>query len=317
MNANDWYEFLTSPWVLAALALLLERWLPWPEQWHPLAIFRLFANYLQYKVNKSGYAAGQQRIAGWLALITLLILSLVPTAIVIYAAEFSQIIGALVLLACLRQSNYLKTLDKVHRLASKGQKRAARAWLSRIDQRDTHELSLHGLAKNSLELRALSILHHRMVPISAWLIGGPILCLGLRLITELNQLWPTEQRRFRQFGLAPRAAYAMTVSWITAVMALLASTLCLLKPCRKRQSLQASQGWLWTTGWWLDSLSRLHNISLGGPIKIQGIRVARQRFPGRPAEEVWQSAASAIMRWQWLPTLIVLTGIVLSYIYRP
>jgi len=317
MNANHWYEFLTSSWVLAALALLLERWLPWPEQWHPLAIFRLFANYLQYKVNKPGYAANQQQVAGWLALITLLVLSLTPTAIVIYAAEFSQIIGALVLLACLRQSNYLKTLDKVHRLATKRQKGAARAWLARIDYRDTHELSLHGIAKSTLELRALSILHHRMVPISAFLIGGPILCLGLRLVTELSQLWPTEQRRYRHFGLATRAAYAMTVCWVTAVVALLASALCVVKPCRKRLSLQATQGWLWTTGWWLDSLSRLHNVSLGGPIKTQGVRIARQRFPGRPAEQVWQAAAAAIMRWQWLPTVIVTTGIVLSYIYRP
>lgn len=316
MTESDLIELLWSPWTLALLALLLERWLPWPEQWHPLAIFRLFANYLQTKVNPPHYADGQQRLAGWLALVLLLVLTLIPTAIIVYAAELSQLVGALVLLVCLRQRPYLQVLNSVRRLAQKNQKRAARALLSRITERDCDQLSRHGLAKTALELRAMSVLQHRFVPLLSWLLGGPILCLALRLITELYHLWPVSHSRYRHFGLATRALYAVSVSAITLLPLALIELAAALKGQRPRQPLMPSSAWLRPDAWWLEALSRLHNVSLGGPIKIQQRRLSRQRFAGRPAEQVWQRTVTVLMRWQTLNHFLLLAGLLLSYIYR-
>ncbi|MGM0481735.1 MAG: cobalamin biosynthesis protein [Pseudomonadota bacterium] len=316
MNELAASDLLLSPWALALLALLLERWLPWPEHWHPLAVFRLFANYLQIKVNQRHYAAAQQQLAGWLAVALLLLLTLVPAAIVVYAAELSQLVAMVVLLVCLRQKPYLKVLDNVQRLAKKRQKRAARALLTRITYRDCDQLSLHGLAKTALELRAMSIIQHRFVPLISWLIGGPILCLALRVITELYQLWPVSHPRYRNFGLASRALYAVSVELVTVLAAATAHVFSAARGRRPRQQLSPSLAWLWSSAWWLDALSRLHNVSLGGPIKVHGQRLQRQRFAGRPAEHVWQQTTGLLMRWQKLSYLLLLSGALLGYIYR-
>lgn len=244
-------------------------------------------------------------------------LVLVPSAIVIYAADFSALLGSVALWVALRRRYYLHILTNVRRLTLKGQKRAARALLTRIDDRDTDRLSTHGLAKTTLELQALSIVHHRLVPIVGWLIGGPILALGLRLIIEMAQLWPLAQARYLRFGLAPRALYVMTVGLITyvatAIAWLIASAL------RRRATISPSPSLTWDrpTITWLDNLSRLHNVSLGGPILVNGRRFARQRFAGRAAEKVWQTIAAAIERWQWGLTIVLMIALFWLFIYRP
>ena len=317
MNTHDLYTLLISSPILALIALALERWLPWPEQWHPLPMFRLFAQYLQTKVNKPGYSPEQQRFAGAMAVVMLLFISLVPTAIVVYAADFSEILGALVLLACLRRQHYLKLLNKVDALALKQQKRAARALLARIDYRDTDQLSVHGLVKATAELRAVSIIHHRWAPILAWLLGGPILALALRLISELYTLWPISVSRYRTFGLPARAAYVLLIGPVTLLLSVTALLIAAVSNARPAEPIKNSRALVWPTGKWLDSLSRCHDIALGGPIKVQGTRIERQRFAGRAPEQHNAQFRRAIARWHGYLILLLIVAVLLLFIYRP
>ena len=316
MNSHDLYEFITSSWTLALIAIVIERWLPWPEQWHPVPLFNLFANYLQTKVNKPNYSAEQQRLSGALAVVTLLILTLIPTAIVVYAAELSQWLGAFVLLCCLRRQHYLSMLNRIDALALKQQKRAARALLARICRRDTDQLSVHGLIKTTAELRALSIIHHRWAPVIGWLIGGPVLALALRILTELQQQWPITQSRFRYFGLPVRAGYAILVSPVVLFVAAVASLLALTTRRRPAASIVPSSSWLWPTAKWLDSLSRWHHFALGGPIKVQGKRIERQRFAGRPPEQYHAQLLRSMAAWHWCLFALLATATLLAFIYR-
>ncbi|RUO45291.1 cobalamin biosynthesis protein [Idiomarina aquatica] len=317
MNAHDIQQILTSPWGLALIAIAIERWLPWPEQWHPVAIFRLFANYLQHKVNQPRYAPSQQRLAGALALLLLLLLTLVPTAIVVYAADLSQWLGTLVLVGCLRQQHLLHTLDSVEKLARKGQKRAARALLARTDWRDTHNLSVHGIFKTTFELRALSVIEHRYVPVLGWLLGGPILALALRVTTELYQLWPVCMPRFRHFGVAVRVAYAVTIGPVTLLLAMVASVLAALRRRPRDEPIDNNSAWLWPSARWLQALARLYNMSTGGPLQVAGQRLQRQRFAGRPPEYCYPRYRLWLSAWQSTLILLVTIALILLFIYRP
>lgn len=317
MNTHDLYALLTATPVLALIALAIERWLPWPEQWHPLPVFRLFAQYLQQKVNKPVYSPEQQRFAGAMAVILLLFITLVPTAIIVYAADFSQLLSALVLVVCLRRQHVLHVLNRVDALALKQQKRAARAQLARIDYRDTEPLSVHGLIKATSELRAVSIIHHRWAPILAWLLGGPILALSVRVIIELYQLWPISQHRYRAFGLPIRAAYVLLVVPFVLVLIPLAILGAMLRRSRPAEPIKNSRAWVWATGKWLDSLSRLHQLALGGPIKVQGQRIERQRFAGHAPEQHYRRLRRSLTRWHHALTLLLIVAALLVFIYRP
>ncbi len=173
MNTELLTELLLSPVALALLALLAERWFPWPEQWHPFAVLRLMASYMSGKVNKPGRSASQQRLAGFLAWLTMSLLVLLPAAIVFAGAEVSLAIGWLILLVCLRQQPVAHAVKLADSHLQRGRKNAARAWLSRITWRDCELLSEHGIAKTSLELRASSILEHEQPPRLIQLDNGP------------------------------------------------------------------------------------------------------------------------------------------------
>lgn len=317
MDTHDLYTTLTSSWALALIAIALERWLPWPEQWHPVSLFRLFAQYLENKVNKPSYAPEQQRFAGVLAVLLLLLLTLIPTAIVVYAADFSKLLGAVVLLGCMRRQHYVAVLNKVETLALKRQKRAARALLARIDFRETHDLSLHGLLKATAELRALSIIHHRWAPLIAWLLGGPILALCLRVLIELSSLWPICKPRYRYFGLASRAAYALLLGPVFFVLSLIPATLARLGKRRPAEKIKRSSAWIRPSAMWLDSLSRCHKIALGGPIKVQNYRISRQRFAGIAPESNPMQVRRSLNRWHTLLALLLICVVMLLFIYRP
>lgn len=317
MNTHDLYSLLTSSPTLALLALAIERWVPWPEQWHPIPLLRLFAQYLQSKVNQPHYSLQQQRFAGILAVLLLALLCLLPTAIVVYAADFSQLLGAVVLLSCLRRQHFIKMINRVEALALKQQKRAARALLAQLDYRDSHELSVHGLLKTTAELRLMSLVNHRWGPILAWLLGGPILALAIRLIVELHSLWPISVPRYRAFGLAARTAYLFLLGPVLLLLSLPASFMARLAGRRPAAVIKNSRAWAWPTAKWLDSFSRWHQFALGGPIKIQGQRLERQRFSGRAPESHHAQLIRSCTSWDWWLTLLLVCSTLLLFIYRP
>jgi len=318
MNTELLTELLLSPVALALLALLAERWFPWPEQWHPFAVLRLMASYMSGKVNKPGRSVGQQRLAGFLAWLTLSLLVLLPAAIVFAGAEVSLAIGWLILLVSLRQQPVAHAVKLADSHLQRGRKNAARAWLSRIAWRDCDLLSEHGIAKTSLELRASSILEHRFTPLLFWFIGGPLAALGVRIIAELTQVWPVAQTRYRQFGLTTHWLYTLTHFCPSFLLSLAARFMALFQPKKpKLQPLQRNPLFPTVLLSWLQSFSYCHRVTLGGPIQVQGIRVARQRFDGRPAELLLPRARRWQRQWQLFFVICLVIALFALFIYRP
>ncbi|MDV6316060.1 cobalamin biosynthesis protein [Idiomarina sp. HP20-50] len=318
MNTELLTQLLLSPVALALLALLAERWFPWPEQWHPLAVFRLMASYLSSKVNKPGRSVRQQRLAGFLAWLTMSLLVLLPAAIVFAGAEVSLAVGWLILLVSLRQQPVNQAVKLADSHLQRGRKNAARAWLSRITWRDCDLLSEHGIAKTSLELRASSILEHRFTPLLFWFAGGPLAALGIRTLVELTQVWPVAQPRYRYFGATTHWLYTITHFLPSFLLSLAARFMALFQRDKpKLKSLNRNALFPTVLLSWLQSFSYCHRVGLGGPIQVQGVRVARQRFDGRPPELLLPRALRWQRQWQlFFVTCLVITLLVL-FIYRP
>lgn len=318
MNTELLSEILLSPVSLALLALLAERWFPWPEQWHPLAVFRLMASYLSTKVNKPGRPVGQQRLAGFLAWLIMSLLVLLPAAIVFAGAEVSLAIGWLILLVSIRQQPVNQAVKLADSHLQRGRKYAARAWLSRITWRDCDRLSEHGIAKTSLELRASSILEHRFTPLFFWFAGGPLAALGVRTLVELTRVWPVAQTRYRYFGTTAHWLYTLCHFLPSFILSLAARFMALFQ--RKKPKLQALQrNALFPTVLlsWLQSFSYCHRVSLGGPIQVQGVRIARQRFDGRAPELLLTKTQRWQRQWQIFFIACLVITLFALFIYRP
>ena len=157
MTAELFKELLFSPFGLALLALLAERWFPWPEQWHPFC--RAAANgrlhERQSEQTRPSFRSAEN--CRFLGLLTMLLLVLLPAAIVFAGAEVSLAIGWLILLISLRQQNTRQATQLAEQHLSKSRKNAARSWLNRVTWRDCDLLSEHGIAKTIIELRATSL----------------------------------------------------------------------------------------------------------------------------------------------------------------
>lgn len=318
MNIELLTELLLSPAALALLALLAERWFPWPEQWHPLAVFRLMASYLSSKVNRPGRSVSQQRLAGFLAWLTLSLLVLVPAAIVFAGAELSVAVGWLILLVSLRQQPVSQAVRLADHHLQHGRKNAARAWLSRISWRDCELLSEHGIAKTSLELRASSILEHRSTPLLFWFFGGPLAALGVRTLSELIQVWPVAQTRYRHFGVTTHWFYTIS-HFIPSFLLSLAARFMALFQRNKPKLHSLNRNLLFPTVLlsWLQSFSYCHRVSLGGPIQVQGVRIARQRFDARPPELLLPRALRWQRQWQIFFICCLVIALFAPFIYRP
>ncbi|NWO01614.1 MAG: cobalamin biosynthesis protein [Idiomarinaceae bacterium] len=318
MNTELLTDILLSPVALALLALLAERWFPWPEQWHPFAVLRLMAAYMSGKVNKPKRPVGQQRLAGFLAWLTMSLLVLLPAAIVFAGAEVSLAIGWLILLVSLRQQPVSHAIKLADSHLQRGRKNAARAWLSRITWRDCDLLSEHGIAKTSIELRATSILEHRFTPLLFWFVGGPLAALGVRTLSELTQVWPVAQAKYRHFGLATHWLHTITHFLPSFLLALTARFMALFQRNKFRlQPLKRNPLFSTILLSWIQSFSYCHRVSLGGPIQVQGIRIARQRFEGRPAELLIPRAPRWQRQWQGFFIACLVIALFALFIYRP
>ncbi|ATZ72766.1 cobalamin biosynthesis protein [Idiomarina sp. X4] len=318
MTAELFKELLFSPFGLALLALLAERWFPWPEQWHPFAVLRLMSAYMSGKVNKQGRPSSQQKIAGFLGLLTMLLLVLLPAAIVFAGAEVSLAIGWLILLVSLRQQTTRQATQLAEQHLAKSRKNAARSWLSRVTWRDCDLLSEHGIAKTSIELRATSLLESRFAPLLFWCVGGPLAALGVRVVAELKEVWPIAQARYRNFGQATAWLYAITHFLPSFFLSVFARAVGLFRRnTPKLEPLKRNPVFPTIILSWLQSFSYCHKVTLGGPIQAAGIRISRQRFGGRPAELLLPYAAHWQRLWQGFFIACLLIGLFTLFIYRP
>jgi adenosylcobinamide-phosphate synthase len=193
-------EQLLPFWVLLSV-VFIERYLPWPDKYHPISFIRALAMGMQIKVlSLEKNTIRQQKISGALACIVLLLPFCTMLAVFKYLSEYPVFFEALMLLIALRFQDIPKQTLKVTAALAKQQKMLARHALSKIVIRETEKMSPLGMVKANIESVLLRYSYQYCSVIFWYLVTGGAGSLIYRLIYELSLSWNNKLARFRYFG---------------------------------------------------------------------------------------------------------------------
>ena len=187
-------------WVLL-FVVFIERYLPWPDKYHPISFIRALAMGMQVKVlSLERNSIGQQKISGALACIVLLLPFCTMLVVFKYLSEYPVFFEAVMLLVALRFQDIPKQTHRVTAALAKQQKMLARHALSKIVIRETEKMSPLGMVKANIESLLLRYSYQYCSVIFWYLITGGVGALIYRLIYELSLCWNNKLARFKYFG---------------------------------------------------------------------------------------------------------------------
>jgi adenosylcobinamide-phosphate synthase len=211
-------EQLLPFWVLL-LIVVVERYLPWPDKYHPLSFIRILARGMQAKVlSPERNAIRQQNVSGSLAAIVLLLPFCSILAVFKYLSEYPIFFEGLMLLIALRFQDITKQTRRVSAALSKHQKMLARHALSQIVIRETQKMSPLGIVKANIESLLLRYSYQYCSVIFWYLLTGGLGALTYRLVYELSLCWNTKLTRFRHFGQPVRSVINI-LQWLPSKLA--------------------------------------------------------------------------------------------------
>lgn len=160
-------------------------------------------------------------------------------------------------------------------------KNLARTLLTRLDSRDNKRLSPIGIIRAAGDNQLLTWVQHSLAIVLAYLIGGAVLALAVRVLTLLAWQWPVLDPRYRYFGQTARRLSQLLLLLpllLAALLVIVLSSLVrgprLLKQLRQQQW----QHWWLPEACWLFGCARLLQVPLGGPVQYRNERTRRARF---------------------------------------
>lgn len=211
-------EQLLPFWTLL-LIIFIERYLLWPDKYHPISLIRALAMGMQAKVLSSETSSiGQQKISGSLACIVLLLPFIAILVVFKYLSEYPFFFEAIMLLMALRFQDIPKQSNKVTAALSKNQKMLARHALSQIVIRETSKMSPIGIVKANIESLLLRY-HYQYCTVIFWyLLTGGVGALLYRFIYELSLSWNCKLQKFKYFG-QPAQKSTYILQWLPSKLA--------------------------------------------------------------------------------------------------
>ncbi|MDU0352879.1 cobalamin biosynthesis protein [Paraglaciecola aquimarina] len=205
-------------WTLLS-AVVIEKLLPWPDKYHPLSLYKLFAIRMASKVMPGENDAAQQKlISGSLAAVVLLFPVCVVIAVFIYLSEYPMFFQGLFLLIALRFQDIQRTSSKVAHYLARDKKILARHTLQPLLLRATDKLSPMGLVKANCECLILRFGYQFCAVVFWFLLTGGVGALIYRLLYESSQCWNIKNHRFAYFGLTVSKVMQL-MQWIPNVLA--------------------------------------------------------------------------------------------------
>lgn len=318
-------ELLSTPAVIAAGVLLLERWWSVPPGYHPFSLFTLFAQQClgrAWRPHRDPQA--QQQLAGILATLLMLTLLILPAWFLYELSELPIAIGAVLLWLALYQAPARLALRRLETALARRKKNVAREQLHYLDRRESRALSALGLARAGGDLYWLSWYQQHWLPWLGFFVGGPILALALRGTAELAWQWPAGHERLQAFARfaqllqncfdALGSLVLLPILWL--VLLLTRGPRALHHQWRSSWHQDPASHWSRPHRALLGTLAQLLQLPLGGPIQFQGLRQRRQRFgPALPAQLSPTHAAQLVARSRrvTLSFDLLLVGAALAY----
>ncbi|MBE1301967.1 MAG: hypothetical protein GJ680_18930 [Alteromonadaceae bacterium] len=188
------------------IAVLLEKSVKWPDKSHPLTLIRLFAKSMADKAVKDQRSEQQQKVAGIMAVLVLLLPIMIVTTTFLWFAEYTWFFNGFFLFIALMFEPVTAQVKKVESLLKNNKKALARNQLQRLVLRQVDNLSSMGIAKTAMETLILRFHYQYLCTLFWYLIFGGAGALLYRCCCELSQQWNIKQSRYRHFG--------RSVSWI-------------------------------------------------------------------------------------------------------
>lgn len=268
---------------IAPLALLLERWLGYPQRLvaqvgHPVIWMGRFLTLMERGVDKRQRTPRQRRDAGIVTLAMLLLVTLVPAVIIqqlLRAIPFGWLLEILVATPFLAQKELGRTVEAVA-IALRASLAAGREAVSHIVGRDPQLLDEAGVARAAIETLAESTSDGVVAP-WFWLVllGLPGIAL-YKAINTADSMIGHLNERYRDYGWAA-AKLDDIVNWLPArLTAMLITAACFITP-------HASPSQAWATaindarkhaspnaGWPEASFAGALGFQLGGPRSYDG-----------------------------------------------
>ncbi|MEP1448124.1 MAG: cobalamin biosynthesis protein [Paraglaciecola sp.] len=217
-------EQLLPFWVLL-LVVFTERYLPWPDKYHPVSFMKALTVGMQAKVLSNDLnSSRQQKLSGSLACIVLLFPFYVILALFTYLSEYPIFFEALMLLIALRFQDMPKQTAKVTAALSKQQKMLARHAVSQIVIRKTEKMSPMGIVKANIESLLLRFSYQYCSVIFWYLLTGGVGALLYRFVYEMSLSWNIKLERFKYFG-QPVRYLSNVLQWFPSKLASLSIVL--------------------------------------------------------------------------------------------
>ncbi|WP_028117790.1 cobalamin biosynthesis protein [Ferrimonas senticii] len=299
------YGPLLWPPLLLAFAAVARLLLP--QRLHLQWLVGTWAQALRHKTLHSNRPAGQQRLAGLLALLLVLLPLLVMASLALLHPALELLLLTLLLpLAQLPGKALAEALQRAD-------KTAALKLLSPFAMRDLTPLSLMGLTKAAIELQ-LERRSSQFFAVSFWyLLGGMPLAMLAWSAAELARHWHIEKPPMAAFG-APTWQLSSLLQW--PVQLLLGFTLSLYgSPAQAWQwRHQLSQHWQWRYQQWSQlCLASSLGIQLSGPWLLEGHKALRPRLGPEIAPQPAQLVRAVNMLnlaqglWLLIPMLLAVT----------
>tara|TARA_R110002153_G_scaffold3042_8_gene14472 strand:+ start:15041 stop:16003 length:963 start_codon:yes stop_codon:yes gene_type:complete len=307
-------EQLLSFWVLLII-VFVERYLPWPDKYHPISFIKALAMGMQAKVLSAKTSSiRQQKISGSLASIVLLLPFCAILAVFKYLSEYPVFFEALMLLVALRFQDIPKQTHKITAALAKQKKMLARHALSQIVIRETQKMSPLGMVKANIESVLLRYSYQYCSVLFWYLLTGGVGALIYRLIYELSLSWNNKLARFKYFG-QPVRHLANILQWLPSKLASLSVVLAVnislgSAALFQRVSYQCNHLFI------LNLCGTSLGIELGGPAYYEQQKV-RTRKCGGPRQVILADnirALSAINRATWVWLTFYFMGCALSFL---
>ena len=257
-------------------ALIIERLLPGTSAYSPMLFFKALGLGVSSKVHPKGRqsSAGQQQLAGILAIIIIVFPFVFLLFIMMQVVEFPYLFDALVLLICLNWKGVRHGAQSMCKAIDKNHTNLAKARLSPWVLRQTTKLSPIGLNKGAIEMLILRASKELFAVIFYYLCFGSLMVLSYRILTMLNQSWNGKITHFKHFG-KPCQWLCYYLEWLPS--RLLALTIMALNQFKLSFQLMAgARQWGNDNSLFLlAATAAALKVNLGGPVIYENNKIRR------------------------------------------
>lgn len=263
--------------LILLVSILLAKMAPLPREAQAFYWYSHLARSLSAKVNRKGRTDSQQKTAGFLAMVLLVLPFWLIITFLIQLAAFPWFFEFIILYLCLCDEQFYKVADETTLALRQGNRPSARALLKPWLFRDTQGLSEVGLAKATIEKLVTTPVYGTVATILFFVIGGAPLVLGARMIKQLEYCWPSINPQYRSFGkpayYLSYGLYFLPTSLWNFTLAIQGGPKTLMLMLRPTKSRYPVNNHIATC----EIAAHVLGIELGGPIKFADTKVSVEK----------------------------------------